>query len=61
MFNAHNLTEKIIDVDGVREKFNVDPEQILDYLALVGDTSDNVPGVPKVGPKLLQSGKETMT
>ena len=51
VFIAHNLTEKIIDVDGVREKFNVDPEQILDYLALVGDTSDNVPGVPKVGPK----------
>ncbi|MAJ82332.1 MAG: DNA polymerase I [Legionellales bacterium] len=51
VFIAHNLTEKIIDVDGVRDKFNVDPEQILDYLALVGDTSDNVPGVPKVGPK----------
>ena len=36
---------------GVREKFGVGPEQIVDYLALVGDTVDNIPGVPKVGPK----------
>ena len=36
---------------GVNEKFGVRPEQIIDYLALIGDTSDNVPGVPKVGPK----------
>jgi len=35
----------------VKEKFGVPPEQIRDYLALVGDSSDNVPGVPKVGPK----------
>jgi DNA polymerase-1 len=40
-----------MDIDGVREKFGVSPEQIIDYLALIGDTSDNVPGVPKVGPK----------
>ena len=39
------------DVDGVREKFGVPPEMIIDYLSLVGDTSDNIPGVPKVGPK----------
>ncbi len=39
------------DVDGVREKFGVPPELIIDYLSLVGDTSDNIPGVPKVGPK----------
>jgi hypothetical protein len=36
---------------GVKAKFDVWPEQIVDYLALVGDTSDNIPGVPKVGPK----------
>ncbi|WP_290635471.1 5'-3' exonuclease H3TH domain-containing protein, partial [Aquisalimonas sp.] len=40
-----------LDVDGVREKFGVPPERIIDYLALVGDTSDNIPGIPKVGPK----------
>ncbi|HEX5864009.1 MAG TPA: DNA polymerase I, partial [Casimicrobiaceae bacterium] len=36
---------------GVKAKFDVFPEQIVDYLALVGDSSDNIPGVPKVGPK----------
>ena len=41
----------IMDPDGVREKFGVAPERIIDYLALVGDSVDNVPGVPKVGPK----------
>jgi DNA polymerase-1 len=35
----------------VVEKFGVSPEQIIDYLALMGDTVDNIPGVPKVGPK----------
>ena len=39
------------DRDGVVEKFGVPPERIVDYLALIGDTSDNVPGVPGVGPK----------
>jgi len=39
------------DADGVVERFGVKPEQIIDYLTLVGDTSDNVPGVPKCGPK----------
>jgi len=38
-------------VEGVREKFGVNPQQIIDYLALMGDSADNVPGVPKVGPK----------
>ncbi len=37
--------------EGVKTKFDVYPEQIIDYLALVGDTSDNIPGIPKVGPK----------
>ena len=41
---------------GVEKKFGVSPEQIVDYLALVGDSSDNIPGVPKVGPKLRANG-----
>ena len=39
------------DADGVRERFGVDPAQIPDYLGLVGDTVDNLPGVPGVGAK----------
>ena len=39
------------DPEGVKKKFGVPPERIIDYLTLVGDTSDNIPGVPKVGPK----------
>src|SRR5690606_17474263 len=42
---------RTMDRDGVKEKFDVWPEQVIDYLALVGDTSDNIPGVPKVGAK----------
>ncbi|MDO4904674.1 MAG: DNA polymerase I [Lautropia sp.] len=41
----------LIDAAGVREKFGVDPVQIIDFLSLTGDTVDNVPGVDKVGPK----------
>jgi len=40
-----------MDIQGVIDKFGVRPEQIVDYLALIGDTVDNIPGVPKVGPK----------
>src|ERR1700722_18314069 len=40
-----------LDRDGVKAKFDVYPEQIVDYLALVGDSSDNIPGVTGVGPK----------
>ena len=40
-----------LDANGVREKFGVPPAQIADYLALVGDTSDNIPGITGVGPK----------
>ncbi len=42
---------QIRDIAGVREKFGVPPSQIADYLALVGDTSDNIPGINGVGPK----------
>jgi len=40
-----------LDREAVKSRFDVFPEQIIDYLALVGDSSDNIPGVPKVGPK----------
>jgi len=42
---------RLLDAAGVQEKFGVPPAQIADYLALVGDTSDNIPGVNGVGPK----------
>ena len=48
---VNTMTGKMLDHDGVVEKFGVEPGQIIDYLALVGDKSDNIPGVPKVGPK----------
>ena len=47
----NTMNNKIYDVSGVHEKFGVYPNQIIDYLAIVGDSSDNIPGVPKVGPK----------
>ena len=40
-----------LDPDGVKDKFGVPPRRIIDYLTLVGDSVDNIPGVPKVGPK----------
>ena len=49
LINTMNNTR--FDRDGVIEKYGVPPERIVDYLALIGDTSDNVPGIPKVGPK----------
>lgn len=49
---CHDLAkENTFDADAVRAKFGVDPSQIPDYLGLVGDTVDNLPGVPGVGPK----------
>lgn len=47
----NTMTNVILDIEGVQEKFGVPPKQIVEYLTLVGDTSDNIPGVPKVGPK----------
>ncbi|HSN72343.1 MAG TPA: DNA polymerase I [Steroidobacteraceae bacterium] len=48
---VNTMTGSRLDRAGVKAKFDVYPEQIIDYLALVGDTSDNIPGVPRVGPK----------
>ncbi|MCF6808492.1 DNA polymerase I [Thiotrichales bacterium 19S9-12] len=45
------MKNEITQREKVIEKFGVKPEQIIDFLALVGDASDNIPGVPKVGPK----------
>ena len=47
----NTMTNERLDVAGVAEKFGVPPERIVDYLTLVGDAVDNVPGVDKVGPK----------
>jgi DNA polymerase-1 len=47
----NTMTGSTMDRAGVKAKFDVEPEQIVDYLALVGDSADNIPGVPKVGPK----------
>jgi DNA polymerase I len=48
---VNTMTGSSMDIDGVKEKFGVAPEQIIDYLALMGDSSDNIPGVPGIGPK----------
>lgn len=47
----NSMTEEVLDEAGVMAKFGVRPDQIVDFLTLVGDTVDNVPGVPKCGPK----------
>ena len=47
----NTMSGTVLDRQGVKTKFDVFPEQIIDYLALVGDSSDNIPGIEKVGPK----------
>ena len=47
----NTMSNTLLDRAGVKNKFDVFPEQIIDYLALVGDSSDNIPGIDKVGPK----------
>ena len=42
---------RLLDESGVKEKFGVSPSGILDYLSIIGDQSDNIPGLPGVGPK----------
>ncbi len=48
---VNTMSEKTLDTDAVIEKFGVTPDQIIDYLALMGDKIDNIPGIPNVGPK----------
>ena len=48
---VNTMTETTLDREGVIAKHGVPPEHIIDYLALMGDSTDNIPGVPKVGPK----------
>ncbi|MDB3976589.1 DNA polymerase I [Gammaproteobacteria bacterium] len=48
---VNTMSGELLDEAGVKKKFGVDPDHITDYLALIGDKSDNVPGVDKVGPK----------
>ena len=47
----NTMTNEKLDIEGVKEKFGVPPELIVDYLSIIGDAVDNVPGVPKAGPK----------
>ncbi len=47
----NTMSDTRMDSQGVFDKFGVHPHQIIDYLALMGDSADNIPGVPKVGPK----------
>ncbi len=56
LVNSHvtlinTMNNLVMDEAGVMKKFDVPPSAIIDYLALMGDTSDNIPGIPKVGPK----------
>ena len=48
---VNTMSGTVLDPDGVQAKFGVPPARIADWLALVGDSSDNIPGVPKCGPK----------
>ena len=47
----NTMNNEHLDIEGVKNKFGVPPEHIIDYLALMGDKADNIPGVPKVGDK----------
>jgi DNA polymerase I len=48
---VNTMSRQVLDIEGVSTKFGVRPDQMIDYLTLVGDTSDNIPGVPQCGPK----------
>src|SRR5918996_2573826 len=48
---VNTMSNEVLDVEGVKRKFGVPPEKFLDYLTLIGDQIDNIPGVDKVGPK----------
>src|SRR5690606_10248853 len=51
LINTMAKPPEVLDVAGVQAKFGVPPDRIIDYLTLIGDAVDNVPGVDKVGPK----------
>lgn len=51
----NTMTDTLLDPAGVKEKFGVGPELIIDYLALMGDKADNIPGLPGVGEKTAQA------
>jgi DNA polymerase-1 len=64
MVNKHitlynSMSEQWIDIDGVIAKYGIKPHQFKDYLSLIGDTSDNIPGVPKCGPKTAAKWLQT--
>ena len=48
------MKDKVMDREAVHQKYAVYPEQLLDVFALIGDSSDNVPGVPGMGPKTAE-------
>lgn len=48
------MKDKVMDQEAVKEKYGLPPNQLLDFFALVGDSSDNVPGVPGIGPKTAE-------
>ncbi|MCC5795816.1 MAG: DNA polymerase I [Methylophaga sp.] len=48
---VNTMSNTITDIAAVKEKYGIEPAQIIDYLALMGDKVDNIPGVPNVGPK----------
>jgi DNA polymerase-1 len=48
---VNTMSNEVLDIGGVKKKFGVPPEKFLDYLTLIGDAIDNIPGVDKVGPK----------
>ncbi|MCE0721961.1 MULTISPECIES: DNA polymerase I [Legionella] len=47
----NTMSNTILDIGGVKEKFGITPAQVIDYLTLIGDSVDNIPGVTKCGPK----------
>lgn len=55
----NTMTDTILNIKAVKEKFLLEPHQFVDYLSLTGDPIDNIPGVPKVGPKTAIKWLET--